>query len=54
MHPTARSILDYALVRGTVLMNQNVIYRTQVDEENLRTLPMILSKTSNIATKGQP
>ena len=41
IYPAARSIMDYALVRRTILVNQNIIW--QLDGENKTVLPIILS-----------
>ena len=38
IYPAARSIMDYALVRRTILVNQNIIW--QLDGENKTVLPI--------------
>ena len=41
IYPAARSIMDYALVRRTILVNQNIIW--QLDGESKTVLPIILN-----------
>ena len=38
IYSVARSIMDYALVRRTILVNQNIIW--QLDAENKTVLPI--------------